>query len=76
MREQFRNYIINLYCTIPADVYEGLVSLFCVGAILLLSIFGRKQWLRYSAVLFLVEYVFMIICSTVVPFPVIRTVLN
>lgn len=66
MREQFRNYIVNLYCAIPTDVYEGLGSVFCFGVVVLLAFYGIKKGLRYSAGLLLVEYLFLIFCSTVI----------
>ena len=66
MREQFRQYIINLYQDIPQEVYEGLLSIFCVGTVLLLVWKGFKTGLRYSAALLLVEYIFLLFCSTVI----------
>ena len=59
MKEQFRQYIINLYHDIPQEVYEGLLSVLCVGTTF-------KTGLRYSAFLLLVEYVFLLFCSTVI----------
>lgn len=66
MREQFRQYIINLYQDIPTEVYEGLLSVFCFGLVLLLGFCGIKKGLRYSSGLLLVEYVFLLFCSTVI----------
>ena len=66
MREQFRQYIINLYQDIPQEVYEGLLSIFCIGTVLLLVWKGFKTGLRYSAALLLVEYIFLLFCSTVI----------
>ena len=65
MREQFRQYIINLYQDIPQEVYEGLLSVFCMGLVVFIAWKGLKTGLRYSATLLLVEYVFLIFCSTV-----------
>ena len=65
MREQFRQYIINLYQDIPQEVYEGLLSVFCIGLVVFVAWKGFKTGLRYSAILLLVEYVFLIFCSTV-----------
>ena len=65
MREQFRQYIINLYQDIPQEVYEGLLSVFCIGLVAFVAWKGFKTGLRYSAILLLVEYVFLIFCSTV-----------
>ena len=66
MKEQFRQYIINLYHDIPQEVYEGLLSVLCVGTTLLIAWKGFKTGLRYSAFLLLVEYVFLLFCSTVI----------
>ncbi len=66
MREQFRQYIINLYHDIPQEVYEGLLSVFCIGLVVFVAWKGFKTGLRYSAILLLVEYVFLIFCSTVI----------
>ena len=65
MREQFRQYIINLYQDIPQEVYEGLLSVFCLGLVVFIAWKGLKTGLRYSATLLLVEYIFLLFCSTV-----------
>ena len=65
MREQFRQYIISLYQDIPQEVYEGLLSVFCMGLVVFIAWKGLKTGLRYSATLLLVEYIFLIFCSTV-----------
>ena len=64
--EEFKQYIISLYQDIPQEVYEGLLSIFCVGTVLLLVWKGFKTGLRYSVFLLLVEYVFLLFCSTVI----------
>ena len=66
MREQFRTYIVSLYQNIPAEVYEGLLSVCCFGLVLLLGFCGIKKGLRYSSMLLLIEYVFLLFCSTVI----------
>ena len=66
MREQFRQYIINLYQDIPQEVYEGLLSVFCLGLVVFIAWKGLKTGLRYSVVLLLVEYIFLLFCSTVI----------
>jgi glycopeptide antibiotics resistance protein len=66
MREQFREYIVSLYQNIPTEVYEGLLSVFCLGLVLLLGFCGIKKGLRYTSGLLMVEYVFLIFCSTVI----------
>ncbi len=66
MREQFRQYIISLYQDVPQEVYEGLLSIFCLGVVLFIAWKGFKTGLRYSANLLLLEYIFLIFCSTVI----------
>lgn len=66
MREQFKQYIISLYQDIPQEVYEGLLSIFCIGLVVFISWKGLKTGLRYSATLLLVEYIFLLFCSTVI----------
>ncbi len=66
MREQFRTYIVRLYQNIPTEVYEGLLSVFCLGLVLLLVFCGIKKGQRYTSGLLMVEYVFLIFCSTVI----------
>lgn len=65
MKEQFRQYIINLYHDIPQEVYEGLLSIFCIGLVVFIAWKGFKTGLRYSATLLLIEYIFLLFCSTV-----------
>ena len=65
MREQFRQYIINLYQDIPQEVYEGLLSVFCLGVVVFIAWKEFKTGLRYSVALLLIEYIFLIFCSTV-----------
>ena len=64
--EELKLYIISLYKDIPQEVYEGLLSVLCVGITLFIVWKGSKTGLRYSALLLLVEYIFLILCSTVI----------
>jgi glycopeptide antibiotics resistance protein len=66
VREQLRQYIINLYQDIPQEVYEGLLSIFCIGLVVFIVWKGLKAGLRYSSVLLLIEYIFLLFCSTVI----------
>ena len=66
MSEEFKHYVISLYQDIPQEVYEGLLSVFCLGLVVFIACKGLKKGLRYSANLLLVEYVFLIFCSTVI----------
>lgn len=66
MKEQFRQYIINLYHDMPQEVCEGLLSIFCIGLVVFIAWKGFKTGLRYSATLLLIEYIFLLFCSTVI----------
>ena len=66
MREEFKQYLISLYQDIPQEVYEGILSIFSLGLVLFIAWKGFKTGLRYSAILLLVEYVFLLFCSTVI----------
>ena len=66
MREQFRQYIINLYQDIPQEVYEGLLSVFCLGVVLFMVFKGVSTGFKWSSILLLIEYIFLLFCSTVI----------
>ena len=66
MQGEFKQYIISLYKDIPQEVYEGILSIFCIGLVVFIAWKGFKTGLRYSATLLLIEYVFLIFCSTVI----------
>ena len=66
MTEQFKQYVISLYQDIPNGVYEGLLSVLCMGAVMMLAFCGIKKGLKYSTWLLLTEYVLLIFCSTII----------
>ena len=66
MQDEFEQYIISLYKDIPQEVYEGLLSVFCLGVVLFVAFKGLRTGFRWSSVLLLIEYVFLIFCSTVI----------
>lgn len=65
MREQIAEYVISLYRDIPMAVYEGLLSVLCLGVVVIIACYGLKRGWRGIAGLLLVEYVVVILCSTV-----------
>ena len=65
MSEEFKQYVISLYQDIPQEVYEGLLSVLCLGLVVFIAWKGFKIGLRYSVALLLIEYIFLIFCSTV-----------
>ena len=66
MQGEFKQYITSLYKDIPQEVYEGLLSVFCMGLVVFIAWKGLKTGLRYAATLLLVEYIFLLFCSTVI----------
>lgn len=66
MREQIAEYVVSLYRDIPMAVYEGLLSVLCLGVVVILACYGLKRGWRKIAGLILAEYVFVIYCSTVI----------
>ena len=66
MRELFVKYIIDLYQDVPAGVYEGLLSVFCLGAVVQIVIKGFSKGVKFSAGLLAIEYVLLIYCATFV----------
>ncbi len=66
MQDEFKQYIISLYKDIPQEVYEGLLSVFCLGVVLFMVFKGVRTGFKWSSVLLLIEYVFLVFCSTVI----------
>ncbi len=66
MKEQILNYIESLYDDIPMAVYEGLLSVLCLGTAAIIACYGLKRGWRKIVWLILVGYVFVIYCSTVI----------
>jgi len=50
----------------PQEVYEGLLSVFCLGVVLFIAFKGVRTGFRWSSVLLLIEYIFLLFCSTVI----------
>jgi len=65
-REEFKQYILNLYQNVPSEVYEGLLSLLCIGTVGFFVILGWKRGWKKVLDLLLAEYVFLIYYSTVI----------
>ena len=66
MQDEFKQYIFSLYKDIPQEVYEGLLSVFCLGVVFFIAFKGVRTGLRWSSVLLLIEYIFLLFCSTVI----------
>lgn len=66
MRDLFIRYLVNLYQDVPTSVYEGLLSVLCLGAVVLIAFKGISKGLKFSAGLLAIEYVILVYCVTVV----------
>ena len=64
MKEELSLYLESLTNVNPQYVYEGLLSVFCIGFVLLF-VFKKKIVWRGITGLLLIEYIFLIYCSTV-----------
>lgn len=64
MIEELKFYILSLICGVPQFVYVGLLSVFLIGAVILILSKWRESG-KDIALLLLVKYLFLIICSTV-----------
>ena len=62
----FEEYVRALYQDIPIGVCEGLLMILCLGVAANIGFYGWKRGWPKIAGLALVEYVFLIYCSTVV----------
>lgn len=70
---QFEDYALSLVHAIPYSIYEGIASIFCLGLVVFIAWKGFKTGLWYSAALLLIEYVFLVFCSTVIFRPTSET---
>ena len=59
-------YILSLANAIPHDVYLLLLAVLCIGALLLVSSRGVHNGGKGVLLLLLVEYVFLLYCSTII----------
>ena len=72
MKDKFELYLDPLINGVPHYMYEGLLYLFCIGAVLIIVRKKKRAWKGISWLL-LTEYIFLIYCSTVI-FRVVRGV--
>ena len=64
MIEELKLYILSLISGIPHFIYEGLLSVFLIGAVILLVSKWRES-IKDIVLLLLIEYLFLIYSSTV-----------
>ena len=58
-------YTASVVGVVPMPIYWGLIIVFCFGTFLLIYRKGLRAGLRYSAVLMLMEWVFMVFAVSV-----------
>ena len=66
MRNLFIQYFHELTDDIPMYVYEALLSVFCLSGVILLTFYGVKKGWRKFVLTLLLEYSFLLYCSTVI----------
>lgn len=66
MWQDYLSYWVSLWRDIPLSVYESLGVVFCIGTVVLFALKGFKGGWRYVSGLLLVEYIFVLYCSTVI----------
>ncbi len=59
------DYANRLFRNFPHEVYEGVVSILCIGSVAFFVWKGLKKGIRYAALLALIEYLLLLFCSTV-----------
>jgi len=64
MIEEYKEYLEILDRSIPGEIYEGLLSMLAIGAVLILAIKGITNGYRMLAGWMLIEYLFLLLCST------------
>lgn len=65
MKEKLRLYVESLINDVPHYVYENLLYLFCIGAVIILAFKGKRS-IRWVLSLLLIEYVFLVYWLTVI----------
>ncbi len=66
MVDLFIQYLVELYKDVPSDVYEGLVSILCLGSVIIVVFCNYNNvWNKVSRIL-LVGYVVLTYCSTII----------
>ena len=66
MKDEYQDYLSILYQRIPDYIYEGSLSVFFLGAVLIISLRGFQKGWKAVGNLFLIEYIFLVYCSAVI----------
>lgn len=62
---QLSEYTSRLVDEIPVSLFVGTASIFCIGLVVFVVWKGLRKGFRFSAALLFVEYVVLLLCSTV-----------
>ena len=65
MKDLFVKYFDDINKNVPYSVFEDLAIVSCIGTVIIWALYGVKKGLRYLLSLLLVEYVFLLFCTTV-----------
>lgn len=66
MREEFKEYLAQLYQSIPQCIFDTAALVLVIGVLLALLIWGFSKGLRKISALLLIVYIVLIYCSTVI----------
>lgn len=62
----YKTYLSLLFQRIPEYIFEGALSIFVIGIVIAFSFLKVRKGLRVIVNLLLIEYLFLIYCSTVI----------
>lgn len=71
-KDLFWYYLTQLYNDVPTEMYEGLLSVLCIGATIILVVRGFREGWRMVGKLSLAEYVLLLLCATVLCRPALE----
>ena len=66
MKEEFKEYLFQLCQCIPVYIWQCILVLFVVGTALIFHVHGFLRGYRKVGILVLIEYLLLVLCSTVV----------
>lgn len=66
MNEGFRSFFFNFFHYIPTTVYVAILALLCLGILVVLSLKGLTNGWRSMGLLFLIAYLCLLYCSTII----------
>ena len=66
MEDAFSEYIHSLGNNIPDYIFEALGSFACIGLVVFITWKPNKNGWKWFSVLLLIEYILLILCSTVI----------